>query len=563
MDMKQILIFTALCCMGNAAVFAQSTIGSAEPNVVIVKFERTFVENELKPNFSKKVPKAVPAIKSKRISALNKKHAVKAYTPVFRTDPRYVERHKEFGLDLYYRVEYSGDESIEAVCQSFAAGGEVLSAEPSCPDVATETPNDPYYDTEQWGLKNKENPGMDINVDSAWVITTGHPDVIVAVIDNCVEYTHRDILPNMWYNFGEIPFNGIDDDNNGYIDDYRGWNFRDENDDVGLEAISDEDDHGTHVAGILAARSNEGMGMAGVAGGWGSEKGIRMMHFRVAMTGKSDYRYGYQAMVYAADNGAAIAQCSWGGIGTFTPIKKEAMEYFQKFGGGDIMNGGLVIAAAGNENTNDKFYPAYAANVLSVGAMTKNGERWSSSNYGEWVKICAPGSNIYSTIHYNGYGMKSGTSMACPMVSGVAALVLSATLDLPRDMKTPEWLTNILINTANKNWMVNSQIGPLVDAGAAVRYAHAQATSNRPSQQHVESVTQVFPNPVLDNVTIRNTSSASTKSYTLFNAKGEMLYLKKSPQEEETIDMGALPVGLYFLRVETENGGYAEKIVKR
>lgn len=566
--MKQFFILIMLVCVWSSTMFAQT---ETEPNVVIVKFDRSFVENELKPNFKKKSPDAVPSVKSKSISMLNQKHAVKKYIPVFITDPRYAERHKEFDLDLFYRIEYSTNETVEEVCQSFAQGTEVLLAEPnflnSTTEVVEKKPNDPEYAL-QWGFKNEDYPGLDINIEEAWQITTGHPDVIVGIIDNCVEHTHKDISSNMWYNFNEIPYNGIDDDGNGYVDDFLGWNFRDGNDNVGPDADVD-DSHGTHVAGMVAARSNNGMGIAGAAGGWGNEKGVRMMFFRTGQrndAGDDRIVYGYQSMVYAADNGAAIVQCSWGGF-SLSATGRTSIEYFQRYGGGTALNGGLVVAAVGNNDSNVLFYPSCAPNVLTVGAMTNIGSRSSFSNYGTWVDICAPGTNIYSSVPYNQYGMKNGTSMACPIVSGVAALTLSAALDLPMSLRTPAWLSDVLTRTATQNWWKednhSSLIGPLLNAGAAVKYARDFAedpTANQP-QTEVKSVTKIFPNPASDVICIKNSETNATQAYMLFNAKGEIIYQKKSPKPEENIHVETVPTGMYFLRVETANGNYTEKII--
>ncbi|GHS90671.1 hypothetical protein FACS1894201_11900 [Bacteroidia bacterium] len=289
------------------------------------------------------------------------------------------------------------------------------------------TPNDPRF-ASQWGLLNMTN-FVDISMMSVWDnYTTGDSNVIVAIIDNTVDTSHPDLIPNLWINRGEIPNNGLDDDNNGYIDDVYGWDFRNEScrisvDEPGLVTLDDAA-HGTHVAGIVAARTNNGTGVAGVAGGWGDRQGSRLMVFRCGyldLGEKETYiTEGYRAMVYAADNGAAIAQCSWGGEGS-SSAGTTAINYFNNHGGGQVMRGGLVCAAAGNENSATKHFPAANSKVLSVASLTTTGDRSSFSNYGTWVSVCAPGSSIMSTYPWAGskYGNMSGTSMATPMVSGV------------------------------------------------------------------------------------------------------------------------------------------------
>lgn len=555
--MKQFFIFPLLCCIFGNYLQAQAIL---EPNVVIVKFERAFVERELRPAFAdQRVRKAMPKFQSSAVAALNSKHEIVGYEPMFRTDPRYKERHKAFDLDLFYRVTYTSPETHDEICRSFMATDAVLHAEPNYIYEIKKTPNDVEY-YRQWGLKNIDKEHIDINVEKAWDITTGHNDVIVAIIDNCVDGNHQDLSANMWYNFEETPNNLQDDDNNGFVDDYRGWNFSDETDYI--YPNNDVESHGTHVAGIVAARGNNSRGVAGVAGGWGTTRGIRLMMFRTGYVDPEDNKtyisHGYEAMVYAADNGAAIAQCSWGGTG-IASASQAAIDYFTANGGGEVMNGGLVIAAAGNENVSTLHYPAAVEKVLSVGAIDRNGNRSTFSNYGAWVDICAPGTAIYSCLPNNKYGNMQGTSMACPMVSGVAALVLSATRNWPQRSKTPEWLSNHLIETGYRAWTAESQIGPLVDAYNALNEV---ASANQPEQKTKVEV-QVFPNPTSDVVYIRNLGTQPFWSYTVVNLKGETVFFKAAPQSEETLPANQWPKGIYFLRIETEQGIHTEKIIKR
>jgi subtilisin family serine protease len=557
---RQFFVFLVLFNVSSGFLRAQTKV---EPNVVIVKFERSFVESELTPIFlnNKRTTRVVPNFNASSINALNQEHMVMYYQQKFRTDPRHIERHKEFDLDLFFRVEYTTSENPEVVAQAFLANEMVLSASPNYVyAVNSKIPDDPEFNW-QWGLRNTRVPGMDINVTTAWEYTTGDPRVIVAIIDGSVDLFHQDLYPNIWKNTGEIPENGIDDDNNGYIDDYYGWNFRGNNGDVSPCPFARES-HGTHVAGIVAARTNNNQGIAGIAGGWDTAAGVRIMLFRTGYRDDNDGReyisHGYEAMVYAADNGAAIAQCSWGGS-QLSLAGSAAISYFSKYGGGDVMNGGLIIAASGNSNTPGMHYPAAAIGVLAVGSIDQSGHRSPFSNYGPWVEICAPGSDIYSSMPFTDrYGNMSGTSMACPMVSGVAALVLSIALPLPKEQKTPMWLTNHLINTGQRQ--SNREMGPLVDAGEAVKQIAAQIANIK---QKIPSVTQIFPNPTSDKIIILNTSAFTTLSYSLYDMLGKIVYQKKHPHQEEIINMMNFSNGIYTLRVETTNGSYSEKIIKQ
>jgi len=559
------LIFAFFCCIVSGLLHAQKQF--IKPNEVVVKFERSFVERELQPAFSDvRERKAMPAFRTQSIRDLNEKHSVVNFTPMVRTDPRHAERHREFGLDLFYRVEFSADQTVEEVIRSFMESDVVLHAEPRIVHEIHQSPNDAQYNN-QWGLRNTAHPfpaGMrpDINVEPAWQITRGHPSVVVAVIDNVVEATHEDLRPNLWINTGEIPANGIDDDGNGFIDDIHGWNYV--NNGGAMPLRNQNESHGTHVAGIIAARTNNGLGVAGVAGGWGDEPGASMMIFR-AGEGNS-VSFGYEAMVYAADNGAAIVNASWGGFSVvMTDAQETFLRYFQRNGGGDVMNGGLVVAAAGNDNSTVRRFPASASGVLAVGSITSQGERSSFSNHGsDWVRINAPGSAIRSALPGDQYGDLQGTSMAAPMVAGVAALVLSATRDFPKELKTPEWLANVLIASGNRMWPPSSTMGPLVNAHAAIELAIQQLETTVSIQQAkpTQAVISIFPNPVNDAVTVVTQPESRISSYSLISIGGKTIFQKQNPSTEETIDMASFPAGVYILLVQTDSGIFTERIIK-
>ena len=259
-------------------------------------------------------------------------------------------------------------------------------------------------------------------------------------MDGGVQVDHPDLVDNIWVNEGEIPGNGIDDDGNGYIDDINGYNFM--YDSGKLTPMK----HATHVAGIIAASGNNGKGIAGIAGGNGTAgSGVKLMSTQVL--GATSSNNTAAAIKYGADNGAVISQNSWGYNTTTTsvsyidPADKAAIDYFIKYAGCDNdgnqlpdspMKGGIVIFAAGNDNVSNPgtASPADYDAVVSVAAIAPDYTKASYSNYGSYIDISAPGGNlngngmVYSTIHNSSYGDMSGTSMACPMVSGVAALVI-------------------------------------------------------------------------------------------------------------------------------------------
>ena len=290
-------------------------------------------------------------------------------------------------------------------------------------------PNDPRFE-EQWNLSLIDMPG-------AWAIEKGNPEVIIAVVDTGFDYTHEDLASQTWINVDEIPNNGIDDDNNGYIDDVHGWDFSqtpssdgNENSQNGDNDPIDESGHGTHVAGIIGAAVDNDVGIAGVA--WN----CTLMPIRGAgVAGIRDNRSA-SAIVYAVNNGARVINMSWGGRER-SFVLRDAVDYA-------YARGVLMIAASGNESEGDSIFPAGYRKVISVAATEQHKQKFYQSNFGASIDIGAPGNVILSTHINNRYRTLSGTSMATAHVSGVAGLIISK-----RPSLTHEEVRQILISTAD------------------------------------------------------------------------------------------------------------------
>lgn len=412
-----------------------------------------------------------------------------SYT-VERTFPyagRFEQRHHEAGLDLWYDVFFDNSVPVTKATRSATEIEGVETAEYVEPikQQATFTFNDPEFG-KQWHYYNPGTAagtvaGSDINLLPAWEVTTGRKDVIVCVNDGGVTYNHPDLAQNMWVNEAELNGKpGVDDDGNGYVDDIYGYNFVVRSGSSRPIGTISFDDHGTHVAGTIAAVNNNGVGVCGIAGGDGSaDSGVRIMSAQTA----GGNAYIAQSFTYAADMGAVVMNCSWA-IGGYSKSISDAIDYFNKYAGLDErgnqvgpMAGGLAIFAAGNESTNTS-YPAQQDNVFAVAAIGADYVRAYYTNYGEWVDISAPGGDankgyqIYSTIP-SGYGYMQGTSMAAPHVTGVAALIVSK---YGRTGFTRQMLIDILKNSANSKIFEHNKgyeklLGAgLVDAGAAVSY---------------------------------------------------------------------------------------------
>lgn len=356
----------------------------------------------------------------------------------------------------FMRLRIHGKErSVRQLVKDYRASRKVEYAEPNYIVHTTLISNDPDF-SQLWALDNSGQTtgtlGADISAPEAWDIQTGDSSVIIAVLDSGADYNHQDLAANMWRNPGEIANNGLDDDGNGFIDDVRGWNFVGDNNDP-----FDDNSHGTHVAGTIAAAGNNGLGVVGV--NWQAR--IMPLKFLDAQ-GNGTISDAIEALQYAATMGARLTNNSWGGSGFSLALREAIMAADDA--------GILFVAAAGNVGDNNDLLPLYPAsynlpNLISVAATDHNDNLAIFSNYGpSSVDLGAPGVSILSTTPGDTYGYKSGTSMATPHVTGIAALLMA---DLP-----------ILSHTGVKARLLNAvdQIATLrgtVTTGGRVNAANA------------------------------------------------------------------------------------------
>lgn len=310
-------------------------------------------------------------------------------------------------------------------------------------------PDDPKFD-QLWGLHNTGqtdpagvmgSPDADIDAPEAWAMTTGSPNIVVAVIDTGIDYKHEDLAANMWVNTGEIPANAIDDDKNGYVDDVYGYDFSNNDGDP-----LDDHEHGTHVAGTIAAVKDNKMGVVGVA------PTVKLMAVKFLDSfGSGELADAALGIEYAIKMGAKILSNSWGG-GGFSQSLYDIISLANQ-------NSIVFTAASGNDGRNTDSSPHYPSsyeqpNVISVGAITSEDILANFSNFGmKSVHVLAPGQAILSSVPGNKYAVMKGTSMATPHVSGIAALILSHEPEL-----LPSEVRDRLIKTSNEILSVRRKV---------------------------------------------------------------------------------------------------------
>jgi thermitase len=409
------------------------------------------------------------------------------------------------------RIERSILENTENVIEELMQNSNVEVIEPNYIYYTSLTPNDTKL-SGLWGLVNKDKDlgGVDIDATLAWDITQGSRNVVVAVIDTGVNYKDPDLINNMWVNKSELNGKpGVDDDNNGYIDDIHGYDFANNDNDP-----MDDNDHGTHCSGTIGAQGNNGLGIVGV--NWR----VKIMPLKfLTGSGGGTLESAIKAIEYATEKKVQIMSNSWGGGGK-SQLLADAIEKAAN-------QGILFVAAAGNERNNNDSKPSYPAsynlpNIISVAAIDRSGNLASFSNYGKKsVHVAAPGVDILS-LSKNGFKTLSGTSMATPHVSGVAALLLAKN---PK-MKSSELKKRILETSLPKAALRSKMSHGILNAYTALTNSLPALDMDDPVnwESRIEDVSTNHP----------------------YDNQVEEIYTFK-------VD-GAKRVSLYFDKFETENG---------
>lgn len=497
--------------------------------------EKPFSEQELLVKFTPEVAEMVAEISATTRGSLTRSGApsvdevlaiVGAYEleRLFPVDERSEERTRQSGLHQWYIVRFNAACGAEEVAARFKELGEVQTVDFNrtikradrkkatplgweqlrriAASTQATTTNDPLL-AAQWNLINrgdlftsgevvKSVKDADVQVAEAWSRSTGDESVVVAVLDEGIFVEHPDLINSMWVNEGEINRSHRDNDENGYAGDYYGYNFAKDQGLITWDDIYDSG-HGSHVAGVIAAQNNNGIGVASIAGGYGSQPGVKVMACQIfsGNMGSSSIAVS-RAIKYAADNGAVVLQCSWGYVSgraneydwnergfasqeeweTGAPLEKDALDYFTHNAGSPngAIDGGVAVFASGNEEAPQAGYPGASDDYVSVAATAADFTPAIYTNYGPGTTISAPGGDqdyyhdyvdeehnygeigcILSTLPYHvsesGYGYMEGTSMATPHVSAVVALAISYATQLRRHLTERE-LRELLHATA-------------------------------------------------------------------------------------------------------------------
>ncbi|WMN10901.1 S8 family serine peptidase [Marivirga salinae] len=377
-------------------IFQQSLAQDYVPGLIVVKLKDEDQTNRKKSSNTLSLDLLEKDSKVKNIQYLGKKSGF------------FQRKQEKSRLDNIYKLDIKKDISEEDYIKYINSFDNIEYAE-RYPNVKPlYVPNDPeaQFGREQFHLAQ-------INVYDAWNVTQGNEDIIIGVIDTGADLDHEDLVGNLYLNVDDSE-DGVDNDNDGYIDNYYGWDFADN--DNSPEA--DGSTHGTGVTGIAAAATDNNTGIAGIG------FNTKFMPIKIFQTESNFSRNSYEAIIYAADQGCDVINLSWGSSGRYSQFAQDIINYAA------LEKDAVIVAAAGNTNAELDFFPASYDNVLSVGFVNADDSRNSNATYSDFIDLVAPGSGIYSTENNDTYATDGGSSYAAPMVAGAAALVRSV---------FPEW----------------------------------------------------------------------------------------------------------------------------
>jgi len=421
------------------------------------------------------------------LDTINQSREIKQVRP-------FIKLNKNRKSDIFLKVSFALNQNLEEIITAYEQDPNVEYAQPNYVHRLDFTPNDSLFES--------QNALKIIQAEQAWDLQLASPEIIVGVIDTGIDYNHEDLIDALWINSGEdlnsngrvdsSDFNGLDDDNNGFVDDIRGWDFTDAPTSDGGDFQTpdndpfDENGHGTSVAGIIGATGNNKKGLAGLA------FGCQIMTLRAGTSlGFLEEDDVASAIVYAVDNGARVINMSFGD-NVASPLLRDVIQYA-------VNQNCVLVASAGNSASDQIHFPSGFPETISVGASSESDNLAGFSNFGSSVDLVAPGVNILATKLGNSYRDFSGTSASAPLVSALAALILSRTPEL-----SPESVKGLLTSTTD-------DLGP---AGWDNLFASGRINAFRALESPFFSIVRIIQ-PELDQgfssgrVTIRGTAAGA------------------------------------------------------
>jgi thermitase len=546
--MKKIFLF--ICILLHYVSFAQ-TIEKNNKNRLIVKFKSSI-------GVEYSIPKSDKKFNHEKLDHINKKNKVQSIIlsgNKKKKDTYILNFDSNQDIDHLIK-QYNNSNLFEYVEPDFIGVGGGKKA------ALQDTPNDTYF-SRQFGLYNdgtfSQSPATndaDIDMELGWDIEQGDESIIVAILDTGIKLEHPEFNGRLWINSNET-INGIDDDNNGYIDDINGWDFANNDNNP-----TDDYGHGTNVTGIIGANSNNNLGYSGV------DHNCKLMIGKILDQNNSGYySWWTDAIYYAVDNGAKIINMSVGGSG-YSSSMKDAIDYAYN-------NGVTVVACMMNENNNTTFYPAGYQNTIAVGSTNPNDERstpffWSptsGSNYGNHIDVVAPGNYIYgldyqSNTNYNSYW--GGTSQATPLVAGISSLLLAQDPN-----RTPDDIRSILRNTAEDQ--VGNASEDIVGYDNYYGYGRVNAyqallQSSLSTDEFANTINlSIFPNPISNFVTI--SSKTAFKSILIRNILSTEIFRIENSYNLNSLklDFTNFETGVYIVSILSIDGDLivSKKIIKK
>lgn len=420
-------------------------------------------------------------------------------------------------LSLIYELRYTNSYEVLEVIQKLKELKITEYVEPYYLPQLTYTPNDTL-------ISNQYYINL-INADDAWNVTTGDTNVVIGITDTGWDPSHPDLVGNVKVNYAD-PVNGSDDDGDGYTDNYLGWDLGMNDNNALWESVS----HGVNVTGIASAVTDNVTGISGV--------GFNTKFLPVKISNSVGVlTQAYQGIVYAADHGCFVINCSWGSYDS-SQFAKNIIDY------AIINKGCLVVAAAGNDNSDNVFYPAGYDGVFSVAATDQSDIKLTTSNYGAYIDISAPGGSIFTTGP-NGYSTNSGTSMAAPVVSGGAALLKSHFPSYTNNqIATLMHVTADDLNVLNPNYV--NKLG-----GGRLNLFNAVTNIIEENKNTIK----IYPNPSSGIIEIK--SDEKIDRVAVRNMLGQII----EDSNVLKIDISNQPNGVYFIEIVLGEVEYIEKVI--